>query len=118
MVAFELFGRAAIMKMMGKTDFRRPVIRAIATEPIVNADCQRVLLARCIVTDFCGMSCAKLAGEQGSGMLTSMMRANALTLLRPNEAISAGDEVRVLLLDYSRGEEWGSYFSAAAGGWL
>lgn len=109
MVAFELFGRAAIMKMMGKTDFRRPVVRAIATEPMANADCQRVLLARCIVTDVCGKSYAKLTGEQGSGMLTSMMRANALTLLRPNEAISAGDEVSVLLLDYSRGEEWGSY---------
>ena len=109
MVAFELFGRAAIMTMMGKTDVRRPVIRAIATEPIVNGDCQRVLLARCIVTEFCGKSYAKLTGEQGSGMLTSMMRANALTLLRPNEAIRAGDEVRVLLLDYSRGEEWGSY---------
>jgi molybdopterin molybdotransferase len=109
MVAFELFGRAAIMTMMGKTDVRRPVIRAIATEPIVNGDCQRVLLARCIVTEFCQKSYVKLAGGQGSGMLTSMMRANALTLLRPNEAISAGDEVRVLLLDYSRGEEWGSY---------
>jgi molybdopterin molybdotransferase len=109
MVAFELFGRAAIMTMMGKTDVRRPVIRGIATEPIVNGDCQRVLLARCIVTEFCEKYYAELAGGQGSGMLTSMMRANALTLLRPNETISAGDEVRVLLLDHSRGEEWGSY---------
>lgn len=109
MVAFELFGRAAIMTMMGKTDVRRPLIRAIATESIVNGDCQRVLLARCIVTEFGGKSYAKLTGEQGSGMLTSMMRANALTVLRPNEAISAGGEVKVLLLDHSRGEEWGSY---------
>lgn len=109
LVAFELFGRAAIMRMMGKQDLSRPILRATATERIFNGDCQRVLLARCTVTDVCGKPYVHLAGEQGSGMLTSMMRANALTLLKPNELVEPGGEVRVLMLDHSRGEEWGSY---------
>jgi molybdopterin molybdotransferase len=116
MVAFELFGRATILTMMGKTDLRRPTIRAIATERITNGDCQRVLLARCIVTEFSGKSYVKLAGGQGSGMLTSMMRANALTILKPNELVEIGGLVRVLMLDQSRGEEWGSYESVNATG--
>src|SRR5207247_11216121 len=38
MVAFEIFGRPAMLKMMGKSDWRRPIVRAIAEERIVNRD--------------------------------------------------------------------------------
>lgn len=112
MVAFELFGRPAIMKMMGKQDWRRPRLRAIAEEPIRNVNDPRVFFARCIVTERGGRYYARLTGEQGSGMLTSMMRANALTVIPPEvDVVEKGDEIEVIMLDWSRGEEWGSYLT-------
>lgn len=115
MVAFELFGRAAIFKMMGKTDRRRPVITAIAEEPIRNINDPRTLLARCIVEERAGRFYARLTGGQSSGMLTSMMRANALTIVPPDvDIVEPGDEIKVLMLDWSRGEEAGSYLGSDA----
>ncbi len=109
MVAFELFGRPALMKMMGKTDWRRPVVRAVTEDRIVNRNDLRVFFARCIVTERGGRFYARLTGEQGSGMLTSMMRANALTMIPPQvDVVEPGEEIDVLMLDWSRGEEWGS----------
>ncbi|HET8943551.1 MAG TPA: molybdopterin-binding protein, partial [Dehalococcoidia bacterium] len=115
MVAFELFGRPAMMKMMGKQDWRRPRLRAIAEGRIRNVDDPRVFFARCIVTERGGKHYARLTGEQGSGMLTSMMRANALTVIPPDvDVVDAGDEIEVIMLDWSRGEEWGSFLTDEA----
>lgn len=109
MVAFELFGRPAILKMMGKTDWRRPIIRAITEERITNIDDPRVFLARCFVTERDGRYYARLTGSQGSGVLTSMMRANGLTLIPADvDVVEPGSEIDVLMLDWSRGEEMGS----------
>ena len=110
MVAFDLFGRPAMMKMMGKRDWRRPIVRAIAEDRIVNRDDPRVFLARCIVTEREGKYYASLTGAQGSGILTSMMHANALTIIPAEiDVVEPGEEIDVLMLDWSRGEEWGSY---------
>jgi molybdopterin molybdotransferase len=110
MVAFELFGRPAIMKMMGKRGWRRPVVRAIATDRITNVDDPRLFLARCAVTRRDGRYYASLTGSQGSGILTSMAKANGLTLIPAEvDAVEAGDEVDVLMLDWSLGDEWGSW---------
>jgi molybdopterin molybdotransferase len=54
----------------------------------------------------------KPTGEQGSGMLTSMMHANGLTIIPAEvDVVEVGDEVQVLMLDWSHGEECGSYRS-------
>jgi molybdopterin molybdotransferase len=112
MVAFEMFGRPAMLKMMGKTDQRRPLLRAIAEERIVNPDDPRVFFARCVVTERGGNYYASLTGSQGSGILTSMMKANALTVIPAEvDVVEAGEEIDVLMLDWSRGEEWGSYLT-------
>jgi len=115
MVAFDLFGRPAMMKMMGKRDWRRPVVHAIAEERIVNRNDPRLFLARCMVTERDGRYFASLTGAQGSGILTSMVRANALTLIPADiDVVEPGEEIEVLMLDWSRGEEWGSYLSEQA----
>ena len=45
-------------------------------------------------------------------MLTSMMRANALTVIPPDvDVVQPGEEIEVIMLDWSRGEEWGSYIA-------
>jgi molybdopterin molybdotransferase len=112
MVAFDLFGRPAMLKMMGKQDFRRPIVRAIAEDRITNVDDPRVFLARCIVTERHGRYYARLTGSQGSGILTSMMRANALTMIPHDvDVVEPGEEIEVMMLDWSRGEELGSYLS-------
>jgi len=111
-VAFELFGRPAILKMMGKTDYRRPIVRATAEDRIENRGDPRVYLARCVVTERDGRYYARLTGEQGSGILTSMIRANALTIIPADiDVVEPGEEIDVLMLDWSRGEDLGSYLS-------
>jgi molybdopterin molybdotransferase len=112
MVAFELFGRPAMLKMMGKADFRRPIITATAEDRMTNRNDPRVFLARCIVSERDGSYFARLTGSQSSGILTSMMLANGLTIIPPDvEVVEPGDQVRVLMLDWTRGEEAGSFLS-------
>ena len=99
MVSFELFGRPAIYKMLGRGDWQRPRVRAIAEEAIPNTDARRVF-ARAIVTQRDGRYYAALTGPQGSGILTSMAVANAFAVV-PEDVplIKVGDEVDVMLLD-------------------
>jgi molybdopterin molybdotransferase len=109
MVTFELFGRPALMKMMGKTNWRRPLVRAIAEERIVNRNDPRRFYARCIVRERDGRYYASLTGPQGSGMLTSMVHANALTVIPAEvDEVQPGEEIEVIMLDWSQGEEWGT----------
>ena len=115
MVAFELFGRPAILKMMGKSDWRRPIVKAISEERIENVGDPRVYYARCIVVDRNGQYYARLTGTQGSGVLTSMARANGLTIIPADvDVVEPGQEVDVLMLDWSRGEDVGSYVTGGA----
>ena len=99
MITFELFGRPAIFKMLGKGGWQRPTVRAVAEDRIVNTDGRRVY-ARAIVSQRDGRYYASLTGPQGSGILTSMAQANALAVV-PEEvsAVEVGDEVECLLLD-------------------
>ena len=116
MVTFELFGRPALMKMMGKTDWQRPLLRAVAEERIVNRGDARRFYARCIVRERDGRYYASLTGPQGSGMLTSMVYANALTVIPPEvDEIQPGEEIDVIMLDWSHGEEWGTGSPPEAG---
>lgn len=99
MVSFELFGRPAIYKMLGRGDWRRPSVRAIAEEAIPNTDARRVF-ARAIVTQRDGRYYAALTGPQGSGILTSMAVANGFAVVPEDmPLINVGDEVDVMLLD-------------------
>ena len=99
MVSFELFGRPAIFKMLGRSDWQRPLVRAIADEAIANTDARRVF-ARAILTQRDGRWHAALTGPQGSGMLTSMAQANALAIVPEDiPGVVPGDEVDAMLLE-------------------
>jgi molybdopterin molybdotransferase len=98
MVTFELFGRAAIYRMLGKRNWHRPRVRAIAEERIENPDARRVY-ARAILSQRDGRYYAALTGPQGSGILTSMALANALAICPEDvPSIEPGQEVDCLLL--------------------
>jgi molybdopterin molybdotransferase len=100
LVAFEQFGRAAIYKMMGKTSYAKPTIKAVLDEPIYNADGRRVY-ARAIITRRDGVYHARLTGHQGSNLLTSMARANGLAICPEGlPRKDAGEVVDVQMLDW------------------
>lgn len=100
MVSFELFARPAILKMLGKTKLEKPTIEATLADPIARKDGRRHYV-RVQVTYEKGGYVARLTGEQGSGILLSMVRAQGLAII-PEEAKSlpAGSKVRVMMLDW------------------
>ena len=98
MVTFELFVRPAIRTMMGhRLPFRRTV-RVRAAETVrVNPKLQHFL--RAVVDEEPGGLVARLTGPQGSGILTSMIRANALLIVPEGQPETAeGAELPALLL--------------------
>lgn len=101
MIAFELFGRPAVLKMLGKTNFDKPVIEAVLEGGrILNRDGRR-RFGRVKVIQRDGAYYARLTGNQGSGVLTSMAMANGLAIC-PEEKpmVQEGDRVQVMMLDW------------------
>jgi len=102
MVSFEQFARPAILKMLGHTDLAKPEVRAILDEPITNSG--RRGFVRVIVSRREGRYHARTTGEQGSGVLTSMSRANGLAIIPEEvECVEPGSEVTVQMLDWPEG---------------
>jgi molybdopterin molybdotransferase len=99
MVTFELFGRPAVYKMMGRAGWERPVVRVTVEDRVVNTDGRR-FLARGIVRERAdGRLSASLTGPQGSGILTSMALANALVICPEDlAAVEVGEEADAILL--------------------
>jgi len=105
MITFEQFARPAILKMMGKKILAKPVIRAVIEDDVVDTDGRR-LFARVNVTKRGGQYYASVTGPQGSGILTSMAKANGLAVIpESSRGVKAGDMVEVQMLDW--GEEQG-----------
>ena len=101
LVAFEQFGRAAIRRMLGLPDAPKPTISAVLDEPIHNGDSRRVY-ARAVVRRDNGAYRAKLTGDQGSNLLTSMARANGLAICPEDLPLKdAGESVDVQMLDWT-----------------
>ncbi|MCH8191056.1 MAG: molybdopterin molybdotransferase MoeA [Chloroflexi bacterium] len=101
MVAFESFGRPAILKMMGRRDLARPTVRAVLEDDIENTDERRVY-ARAWITKREGTYYARLTGPQGSGVLTSMVKANGLAICPEDVPLKrAGETVDVMMLDWT-----------------
>ncbi|MQG20563.1 MAG: molybdopterin molybdotransferase MoeA [SAR202 cluster bacterium] len=99
MVVFYILARPAILKMMGYTKWDLPSVEAILEDPIVNFD-QRRTYARALVEKKNGIYHARLAGPQGSNILTGMARANGLAICPENTPVlNPGDKAEILLLE-------------------
>ncbi len=101
MVVFEQFARPAMLKMLGRRHLRKPEVEATLLDeakPYVD----RVRFLRAIVSqDVEGRWVAHLTGPQGSGILSSMVRANGLAVIPKHEGrIPAGTRVWVQMLDW------------------
>jgi molybdopterin molybdotransferase len=101
MVSFEQFVRPSILKMMGHRNLFRKTIRALLKESIDKKKGTRHFIrARIIFED--GRYQVVSTGEQGSGILKSMVQANGLIVLPEDTAsVEAGDMVAVQLIDPS-----------------
>jgi molybdopterin molybdotransferase len=98
MVCFELFVRPAFMRMMGREDKHRPHIEVYFDEDVKNRlgrmHAMRVRLSR---TEK-GWR-AESVGAQGSGLVSSLTKADALALVGPeSEGVRAGEPVEAIVL--------------------
>jgi molybdopterin molybdotransferase len=101
MVCMEEYVRPALRKMMGHAKLRRPERSAVFEGTFrKSAPDGKVHLVRVRARHEDGKLVVAPSGPQGSGILTSMLRSNALALV-PAEALElkAGDEVRVHLIE-------------------
>lgn len=100
MVTMELFGRPAIMKMLGKQRLQRPIINARALEAM-DYGAGREHYVRGIVSLQGDEYVCRPTGGQGSNLLTSMSRANALLIIPESVGrVEPGDTLKALMLDW------------------
>jgi molybdopterin molybdotransferase len=97
MVTFELFVRPLLLAMQGLHGPSRPMVRATALMPIINRGSRRGYL-RVVLEARSGRWGARLTGEQGSGILRSMVSADGLAVLPGDTAVPVGEEVEVIIL--------------------
>jgi molybdopterin molybdotransferase len=97
MVTFELFVRPALRRMGGHRQLDRPRARARALEPIDNPGSRPGYL-RVRIEDGAGEIGVRPTGEQGSGILRSMLLADALAVVPGNTRVPEGGSVEIILL--------------------
>jgi molybdopterin molybdotransferase len=97
MVTFELFVRPALLKMAGHSALDRRRVTATALAPIPNPGRRRGYL-RVTLTAADGGYGARLTGEQGSGILRSMVAAHGLAVVPGDTTVEPGAPVTVILL--------------------
>jgi len=98
MVTFEQLVRPAMLKMCGHTVLTRPVVQALFQERFSKRPDRRHFL-RGILWMENGMLMVRTTGSQGSGILTSMVKANGLIDVPVEvEKLKPGDVVNVQLL--------------------
>jgi molybdopterin molybdotransferase len=99
MVTFELFVRPAIRKMLGHTHLFRRTVPVTVTERIRLGPPLRHFL-RAVVEEHNGRRAARLTGPQGSGILMSMVKGNALLIVPENKSeVEPGETLKAMLLD-------------------
>ena len=97
MVTFELFVRPMLLAIQGRRGAARPIVRATALAPIINRGSRRGYL-RVVLEARNGRWGARLTGDQGSGILRSMVEADGLAVLQGDTSVATGGEVEVMVL--------------------
>jgi molybdopterin molybdotransferase len=98
MISFDVFARPAILKMLGRTEFARPTVRAVLQGDVKN-NSQRRNIIRVVVEKRDGGFIARSTGAQGSGILTSIARANGFLVVPEDVSlVRAGELVEVQML--------------------
>lgn len=95
LVGFEAFVRPAILKLMGRTDLRRPEVTGILDEALTGRDEVTLFVpARAEHRD--GAWHVRPTGPPSERLLAAVTRANALAVVEPGQgSLKPGDPVRV-----------------------
>lgn len=102
MVSFEMFARPAILKMAGHDKLERPRVEVTVLEDI-DSDGRESYIRAIVTRDERGYL-ARTTGGQGSHMMTSLVKANALLVVPEGvKAIQAGTKLKALMIDWSGG---------------
>ncbi|HET89425.1 MAG TPA: molybdopterin molybdenumtransferase MoeA [Chloroflexi bacterium] len=98
MVSTLLFVRPALLKMQGFTEWSLPTVRARLAQPIERKDGRRHYLRVRLRTTETGRE-AILTGDQGSGILKSLVDADGLAIIPEDvDHLAAGTAVEVICL--------------------
>jgi molybdopterin molybdotransferase len=100
MVSFEQFARPAILTMLGKRALEKPEVEVTLDEDMASSG--RRGFVRAIVTrQEDGYHARVVGGPRGAGVLTSMVRANALLIVPEGTTlVKAGERLRAQMLDW------------------
>ena len=100
LVVFELFGRPLLLAMQGRSDHQRPLVRARASDSIPG-DLRRRTYARVLVWQRDGQFHCRPTGAQGSGIMSSLARADALAVIPEGCAqVAPGESVEIQMLGW------------------
>ncbi len=101
MVSFEQFVRPSLLKIQGHKKIFRQTAKAICAQEVQKSAGFKHFI-RAVVKKEKDQYIASVTGDQGSGILKSMVIANALIVMGKNETrIKKGTQVTVQLLDDS-----------------
>jgi molybdopterin molybdotransferase len=107
-VSFELFVRPAIRRLAGRHDLLRPADRAVLEQPVTKSHGRRAYLRveakrdddGAPVRDERGRVHVRLAGGQGSHVISAMAAADSLAIIpEADDSLPAGAEVALWWLD-------------------
>ena len=102
MISFALFGRPTLLKMLGYPTWDLPTVTARLREGISRKDGRRHYLRVSLREDDEGLV-AQLTGDQGSGILASMVAADGLAVIpEDRDQLASGSKVEVILLSAGR----------------
>jgi molybdopterin molybdotransferase len=97
MVCFDLFVRPALMRMMGREDRKRARINVYFEEDISNRFGRLHAMRVNLESTEKGWR-AESVGAQGSGLVSSLTKADALALIGPESEVRAGETVEAIVL--------------------
>jgi len=99
MVSFEMFVRPALLKMQGANLLHRPRVEATLMDEIKHKDDRRHFVRVQLVWEG-GEYHAYLTGAQGSGILSSMLKANGFAIIPEDwDHAPSGSRVEAIPLD-------------------
>ncbi len=100
MITFIAFVRPALLTLMGVPDVQPLMIRAKSLEALRKKPGRTEYQRGCLSRDANQQLWIKTTGNQGSGVLSSMVQADGLIVLNHEQGnVAVGDEVDVMLLD-------------------
>jgi molybdopterin molybdotransferase len=100
MVTFLAFVRPALLRMMGCRETALPLLKARSAEALRKKPGRTEYQRGIVATTADGSLQVRTTGNQGSGVLSSMVQANGLIVLHHHQRhVAVGDEVDVMMFE-------------------